>query len=244
LATSTLYELSEALAAPYYLDRASIVAARALDVRPGHDVTDLCAAPGGKTLVIALALAGRGTLTANERSSARRARLHRVLETHLPDPLRVPVTVTGHDATRWGIHNPTSADKVLADVPCSSERHVIASAKALSEWSESRTRRLAQQAYAIACAGADALRPGGEMLYSTCALSPLENDQVIGKLAKRGGTDLEIVDLGQRLEALPADLTSPHGELSGLPTAAGWLFLPDLDDGMGPMFISLVRKRD
>jgi 16S rRNA C967 or C1407 C5-methylase (RsmB/RsmF family) len=38
---------------PYYLDEASVFAAKALDVQPGDDVLDMCAAPGGKTLVIA-----------------------------------------------------------------------------------------------------------------------------------------------------------------------------------------------
>ena len=48
---------------PYYLDEASVFAANALDVQPGDDVLDMCAAPGGKTLVIASLLKGEGSDT-------------------------------------------------------------------------------------------------------------------------------------------------------------------------------------
>ena len=243
LGETNSFVLETGLETPYYLDRASVIAAYMLRVTKGAEVVDLCAAPGGKTLILALALDGTGTLLANERSSARRARLHRVLKTHLCDELRAPVTVTGHDAAKWGVYSPSSADKVLADVPCSSERHVVASPAALGEWSASRTRRLAQQAYAIACAGADALRPGGEMVYSTCALSPLENDEVVGKLAQRRGDRIEIVDPARRLSTLPMSLVAPNGTVAGSPTMHGWAFLPDSDDGMGPMYLALVRKR-
>jgi 16S rRNA C967 or C1407 C5-methylase (RsmB/RsmF family) len=45
---------------PYHLDRSSAAAARALGVEPGNRVLDLCAAPGGKSLLLATALQGRG----------------------------------------------------------------------------------------------------------------------------------------------------------------------------------------
>ena len=61
--------------AGYVMDQASIRAGLALGVRPGDRVLDLCAAPGGKSLILAEALEGRGSLTANELSSQRRRRL-------------------------------------------------------------------------------------------------------------------------------------------------------------------------
>jgi 16S rRNA C967 or C1407 C5-methylase (RsmB/RsmF family) len=238
--------VTEGLTAPYRMDRASFVAARALAVRPGDRVVDLCAAPGGKTLLLALALEGRGSLFANDRSSARRARLHRVLEMHLPDECRRTITVTGHDAARWGVFRPRSADRVLADVPCSSERHVINSPAALRNWSESRTRRLARQAYAIACAAADSLVSGGRMVYSTCALSPAENDEVVTRLLARSAPAIVVLPPAERVSSI-RDAVQPQktfSDLPGRPTEHGWAFLPDADHGMGPIYLSILVRTD
>ena len=73
---------------PYYLDEASAFAARSLGVEPGMDVLDMCAAPGGKTLILAGALQGKGSLQSNDRSPDRRQRLSHVLENTLPEEYR------------------------------------------------------------------------------------------------------------------------------------------------------------
>jgi 16S rRNA C967 or C1407 C5-methylase (RsmB/RsmF family) len=234
LDTNAAVEFSRNLAQPYFLDAASLAVAQALSAQPGHDVVDLCAAPGGKTLVIASGMDGRGSVTANERSAARRARLHRVLEAHLHPEQRCIIKVTGHDAARWALYHPQSADRVLADVPCSSERHILSSAGHLARWSRSRTRNLAHAAYAIACAAADTLRTGGLMVYSTCALSPLENDGVVRRLLERSGGALKAVCPGLATEAA--------APLVWEPSEFGHSVLPDLSSGAGPMYFALLRK--
>ena len=223
------HELKAGLLKSYFLDEASLWAARALEVQPGQQVLDLCAAPGGKSLVLALALGGQGELTANDRSSARRARLHRVLEEHLPPELYQTVKVTGHDAVSWGIHRPDRYDRVLLDAPCSSERHVFESPGHRSRWTESRTKVLARQAYAMAASALLTVKPGGMVVYSTCALSPLENDAVMDRLAKKKGDGLEF---------LPA--RAPWGE----PTERGWQIWPDSAEGRGPIYFARFRKRE
>ena len=176
------------LVKPYYLDHASVRAARALGVVPGDEVLDLCAAPGGKTLVLALALAGSGRLVSNDRSSDRRGRLRRVIEEHLSPDLRSNLTITGHDATTWGLHEQQAYDRVLLDAPCSSERHLIHNPSYLADWSPGRTRTLARQAMAMLCAGLEALRPGGWLLYSTFSISPEENEVLLERFAGRHPT--------------------------------------------------------
>ena len=64
----------------YYLDRASWIAAGTLPVKPGMKVLDMCAAPGGKSLILASALKGTGNLNCNELSPVRRNRLKTVLQ--------------------------------------------------------------------------------------------------------------------------------------------------------------------
>jgi 16S rRNA C967 or C1407 C5-methylase (RsmB/RsmF family) len=176
------------LVKPYFLDAASVRAAQELDVQPGDDVLDLCAAPGGKTLVLALALKGSGSLTSNDRSPDRRARLHRVIEDHLPAVWRANIRVTGHDATRWGLAQPGRYDRILLDAPCSSERHLIHSPKHLDLWTAHRTKSLAQQGLAMLCAAVDSLKPGGTLVFATCSISPTENQDVLERLrGKRKG---------------------------------------------------------
>ena len=89
---------------PYYLDEASVFAAKALDVQPGDEVLDMCAAPGGKTLVIASLLKGEGSLQSNDRSPERRLRLQHVIENSLPETWRGIIKVTGYDGMKFGLH--------------------------------------------------------------------------------------------------------------------------------------------
>ena len=243
---------ADRLEKPYRLDPASVLAAAALDVCPGHRVLDLCAAPGGKSLVLASMLGETGLeggeLVCNERSATRRARLHRVLDEHLPPSIRRLARVTGHDAARWALHEPAAYDRVLADVPCSSEQHVLRSAGALAEWSPSRTRRLAAGAYAIGCAAVDAVRPGGRVVYATCALSPLENDGVVTRLIGRGRGTLQAADtprfiacaVERHRDLLPHEYAS--GSIPGEPTQYGVMILPDRDHGMGPMYVAVLER--
>ena len=63
------------LLAPYYMDRASIEIASKLPITPGDTVLDMCAAPGGKTIVLLTRLCGKGKLVSNDRSPDRRERM-------------------------------------------------------------------------------------------------------------------------------------------------------------------------
>jgi len=237
LSDSVYATLTDCLTNPYYLDPASASVAHALGVKPGHDVLDLCAAPGGKSLVLACELDGDGRLVANERSATRRARLHRVLDGHLTARARAAVVVTSHDASRWALYEPESYDRVLADVPCSSERHVIQSTGALARWSPSRPKRLAAAAYAIGCAAVDATRPGGVVAYSTCALSPVENDAVVERLLTRSRGALRAVP-----SPSPVPETPEREPLEWEPTEFGQIVLPDRNNGAGPMYFALLQK--
>lgn len=213
---------------PYYLDEASVFAAKALDVHPGMDVLDMCAAPGGKTLVIASMLEGNGSLQSNDRSPDRRLRLQRVLENSLPEAWRSIVKVTGYDGMKFGLHRRESFDRILLDAPCSSDRHVLASPTHLAEWSSKRVKRLSVEQGALLASAVDALRPGGTLVYGTCALSPLENDKVVEKiLKKRPSMRSETIE-----NLLPgADRTE-----------FGVHILPDRSEGRGPIYCAKLVK--
>ena len=212
---------------PFYLmDPASILAARALDVQPDDTVLDMCAAPGGKSLILAEGLSDGGTLTANELSAARRRRLKQVLRAYLPDSVHNRVHTTGHDATRWCLHQQDAFDRILLDVPCSSERHVLGDPKALKEWSPARSKNLTYRQYAILASALQVVRPGGRIVYSTCALSPQENDGVVLKLKKK---------YGDRYRILKPESTV------GESTECGTQLLPDIS-GWGPIYFAVLER--
>ncbi len=219
--------LTDGLVRPYFLDEASILAARALSVQRGEQVLDMCAAPGGKTLVLATALDGEGQLVANDRSASRRARLRRVIADHLDERAQATITVTSHDATKWSLYEQGAYDKIFLDAPCSSERHVLTDAKALGEWSPSRPRRLATTQFAMLAAALEAVRVGGLILYSTCSINSGENEGNMEKLAlRRAGRFVEeplVIEGAER-------------------RAWGQIILPDSTSGTGPLYLCLIRR--
>ncbi len=223
--------IERGLTKPYHLDAASIAVAGLLPLDHAERVLDVCAAPGGKALLLATRMGGAARLTANERSSSRRARLHRVVADHLPDSVHRRVFVTGHDARRWGLYERDAYDAILADVPCSSERHLVLSAAGTAGWNPRRSKRLAIDQFAILASVIDACRPGGYVLYATCTLNPIENDAVVALAPIR--RPVEVVPIE------PAALGFTKAER----TEQGIAVRPDISDGAGPMFAALLQKR-
>lgn len=211
---------------PYALDEASAVAAEALDLKPGQSMADLCASPGGKSLVNIFKTAGDGEWLCNDLSPTRAARLKAVFHDCLPAEVLSRVRVSVGDASRFGLRHPECYDRVLVDAPCSGERHLLAAPKELARWSEKGSKRLAIRQHALLCAGLDALKSGGRLVYSTCTLSPHENDAVITKLIKSRANKFNIV-------------TAARGP--GEPTTHGHLILPD-KTGCGPIYFAILEK--
>lgn len=210
----------------YLMDAASILPVIALEPMPGERVVDLCAAPGGKSLLCAWKMDNQGLLVSNDRSAARRARIHKIFDEYLPKTNQKNLKVTAHDASKWCLYEKNVYDKVLLDAPCSSERHVLTDPKEIALWAPGRTKAIAVSQFAMLASALDIVKPGGTIVYSTCALSELENDDILRKLQqKRGG----------RYELLRREF--PIGE----PTEFGWQVLPD-NTGWGPFYLAMVRK--
>lgn len=224
---SVLY--SGGLAKPYRLDYASVLAARALRIpEGGGEILDACAAPGGKTLVLAGRMEG-GRILANELSSQRRRRLLAVLDEHLGAEKRALVRVSGFDAAAAGARRSEWGrfDGILLDAPCSSERHVLGDPGALSRWTAARPRTLAKRQWSLLSAAFLLLKPGGSLVYATCSINPGENDGVAGRLLEKYGG---------------AVLADPPDFTEGEAAQYGRIVLPDRAGGRGPMYVARFRK--
>lgn len=223
---------------PYFLDSASVRAAVSLPLENAMDILDLCAAPGGKTLVLASNMNSEANLLSNERSPERKNRLVNTVRDCLPPEIQERVTVICKDGAQMCLKNEEKFDAILLDAPCSSERHVLADPKYLSEWSPSRIKTLSMAQWALLSSAWRMLRPEGYLLYSTCALSPDENDNVVAKLLKK-------FDNAKLCEP-KISLNYKNFTQSELPeyekTEFGAHILPDKAGGAGPLYFCLLQK--
>ncbi len=212
----------------YIMDPASIFVALALETQPDENILDLCAAPGGKTLIIAEATQSTGQLIANEYSESRREKLMRVLHEYIPKDKRLFIQVKGLDGNQYGLRYPEGFDRILADVPCSGERHLLENREEFQLWTKRRTQNLAVRQYSLLSSAWFALKKEGRLVYSTCSISPEENDQVVAKLLKKRKPEIlrpKWLDSFEFIER----------------TQHGYQILPD-KSGFGPMYFSVLQK--
>lgn len=212
----------------YKMDPASQFVAEALDVTPDSKVLDMCAAPGGKSLILAEALNGTGEFIANEISKDRRERLNRVVHQYVPHDFRQNTFVKGLDGNQYGLRYPDYFDFVLCDAPCSGERHLVENEKEFNQWTLNRSKNLAIRQFSLLSSAWLSCRLEGRIVYSTCSISPVENDGVVKKLVKRRHVKIErpvALDMHSFIEK----------------TEFGYQILPDTL-GFGPMYFSIMLK--
>ncbi len=202
----------------------------------GKVILDCCAAPGGKTLILA-ERNPEARIVACESSPQRLARLQERLEVlgdHVECRL-ADVTVLEEQA---------KYDAVLADVPCSGTgtlgrnpeiRHRLALEELTPQASRQRT---------ILRAALRAARPGGFVIYSTCSLEPEENEEVVSAVL-RENANARLIPIRARIEELRDQgvVSTPAVEnLLRAVTAAGNLrLLPGMFESDG-FFVSMMQK--
>ena len=114
LLSEPLYaEWSGGGAETYYLDPGSVLVAFALPLQGATHILDLCAAPGGKTLILASRMDKNATLLSNDRSAARKQRLTKVCDSCLSPEIRERVTVTCSDGATWCLRQSNCFDRIL-----------------------------------------------------------------------------------------------------------------------------------
>ena len=162
----------------------SVLAGIALDPRPGERVLDLCAAPGGKSALLADLADGDIDLVANDRSRARAHRMRGFL-----DLLGIRASIRVGPGERFDRRQDGSFDRVLVDAPCSGEgRFRRDDPDTYKAWTPKSAKRLASTQKALLHAAIRLVRPGGVVVYSTCTLGATENESVVRRALDRYGS--------------------------------------------------------
>ncbi|WP_282836628.1 RsmB/NOP family class I SAM-dependent RNA methyltransferase [Microbacterium flavum] len=215
---------------------AALALSRAVPVREGEVWLDLCAAPGGKTAVLAAeALAHSARLEANEVSPARAGL---VRDSVAGVPLQVPVSEED-GRTRAGRGR---YDRILVDAPCTG-------LGALRRRPEARWRKQPADVPALATlqselldAAVEALAPGGIVAYVTCSPHLAETAGIVAETLRTHPGELEELDaraVVARISDAPIDLAAGDGEGAGGARAQLWPHR----HGTDAMSISLLRRR-
>jgi 16S rRNA (cytosine967-C5)-methyltransferase len=158
----------------YIQDPSTLLAVRELDPRPGENILDLCAAPGGKTTFIAQLMQNRGRIAAQDIEATR-------LELIRENCARLGVTCAETSIAPSGIiENPAKKfDRILLDAPCSNTGVLRRRVDLRWRVSSEEIERLRGAQVALLRQAAPRLKPGGTLVYSTCSLEPEENAAVV-----------------------------------------------------------------
>lgn len=187
-------------------------------------VLDLCASPGGKSIVVSSWLNGRGYLVSNEvvrqrawilrENIAKWGGVNNVVTNLMPDDL----------CKKTGLN----VDLMLVDAPCSGEGMFRKDDVAIKEWTPVRAQECADRQREILEQAWPMLKVGGYMIYSTCTFNPAENEENIEWLLEN--YDAEVVKVGYDENW---GITAKEHE--------GMAFLPHKVDGEG-LFVCLIKK--
>jgi 16S rRNA (cytosine967-C5)-methyltransferase len=196
-------------------DEASQLVALLAEPRPGWRVLDACASPGGKTTALAAALDASGRLIASDVRHRRMTLLRKTLAAAGGDLVRLVQMDLLHPLpfTR-------PFDLVLVDAPCSG-------LGTLRRDPDLRWRRNERDLPALAAAelvmlqhAADAVAPGGRLVYATCSNEPEENEGVVDAFLATT-RDFAPLDARQASPRLPPELIDARGHLRTEPHTHG-----------------------
>ncbi len=193
-------------------------------------VLDLCAAPGGKSTLLASELDAKSLLICN-------------------DAIRSRATILVENITRWGYTNtwvtsndprdfgrlPGYFDAVLVDAPCSGSGLFRKDNRALAEWSTDAVQLCAARQQRILTDVWPSLKEGGVLLYATCSYSPEEDEAILVWLGE-----------AQELESLDVPMPAEWGVtqvIAGPKGLTGYRCFPDKVSGEG-FFIAAMRKTE
>lgn len=214
----------------YYVQEASSMfldhIIRQLSLSGSVRVLDLCAAPGGKSTLLASALPPESLLISNEVIRSRAS----ILKENIIRWGHDNIIVTNNDPSDFS-NMAGMFDVILVDAPCSGEGMFRKDPKAIEEWSENNVSLCSERQKRIIADIWNTLKPDGYLIYSTCTYNKSENESIIEWI----GEQYDAISIPIK-HAFP-DITPADSKM------AGYHFYPHKTKGEG-LFISVVQKKD
>jgi len=200
----------------YVQDESAMLVPPLLSPQGAQQVVDLCAAPGGKTTYLAHLMGNAGEIIAVDISEKKLA----VLRENCRRTGALNVHTRTLDATKTDLGFIKTADAVLIDAPCSGfgtlRRHPDI------RWNKTpnQVRTLSDLQYRLLKNAAQHIKPGGILVYSTCSIEPMENEEVI----RRFSADFPMYKVENArlfLPNVPQSAITPQGCLQTFPHEHG-----------------------
>lgn len=187
---------------------------------------DLCAAPGGKTGILAKHLGSSDILIANEVVPQRKS----ILWENLVKGGYMNTFLTSRQPSAF---SNALADIILIDAPCAGEGMMRKEPEAIHQWSPGFVKSCSLLQKQIVSGVIHALKPGGFLIYSTCSYSPDENIYNIADF-----------NFTYSLESIPITFPTPWNiETVHFKDAVGYQMYPHKVKGEG-LFIAVLKKND
>ena len=157
-------------------DASSYLAAKNLGVKPDELVLDICAAPGGKTAVLAEEMKNKGEIIAIDIHQHKKKLIEENMKKLGIDIVKATV-LDARNVNKQG----RKFDKILVDIPCSGYGVIRKKPEILYTKNRENIEELALLQLEILNSAADILKDGGELIYSTCTIISQENTENVEK---------------------------------------------------------------
>jgi 16S rRNA C967 or C1407 C5-methylase (RsmB/RsmF family)/NOL1/NOP2/fmu family ribosome biogenesis protein len=197
------------------------------NLRENLRILDLCAAPGGKSTLIAGLMSSDSFLLSNE---VIRSRAH-ILSENIQKWGNENVWVSNNDPSYLANVLPAFFDIIVVDAPCSGEGMFRKAVSSRDEWSEQSVNHCSLRQQRILHDIWGALRPGGILIYSTCTYNETENELNLAKFRETNDFESLKLKLDQSWKITETEKNNIYG----------YRFYPHLTKGEG-FFLSILKK--
>ena len=185
-------------------DASSYLAAKNLGAKPNDLVLDICAAPGGKTAVLAEEMENKGEIIAIDIHQHKKKLIEENMKKLGIDIVKATV-LDARNVNKQG----RKFDKILVDVPCSGYGVIRKKPEILYTKNRENIEELASLQLEILNSAADILKDGGELIYSTCTIISQENTENVEKfLNERKEFKVKALDI-------PENVSGEYDKLGG-----------------------------
>ena len=195
----------------YLQSLSSMMPAIILEPKENEDILDMTAAPGGKTTQIAALTNNKANITACEMNTVRADRLKYNVEKQGA----TSVTVLKEDSRR--LNDYFSFDKILLDAPCSGSGTILLNnERTYKNFSENLVKKTIKSQKDLLKKAIKILKPGHELVYSTCSILKQENENIIKEIIEKGQAEVMPIN-EEKLKDIPKLKSNIDGALTVCP---------------------------